>query len=131
MVAWKQALRELTGHQPLHVSLINPCQAELYFDTKVSAAVQDSLRQQGYLMDPFELQDDRDLERRKRAYLSGYFLPLRRATLQGLDPTQQLRVLDLAEKDLSPTKHPDPVTRKQWTYQIGKDRQWIQDIMRE
>jgi hypothetical protein len=130
VTAWKQALQGITGHQPLLVSLINPCKAELFFDVTVSTPVKDILNQQGYLLDPVELQD-RDLVRRKSAYLSGYFLPLRRAALQGLDSTQQLHILDLAEKDLSPAKHPDPMSRKQWTFQIKKDRQWIQDTMAE
>jgi hypothetical protein len=118
------------GYQPRLVSLINPCKADLFFDVKVLTQVKDSLHQQGFHSDPVELQD-RDLVRRKSAYLSGYFLPLRRAALQGLDPAQQLQVLDLAAKDLSPAKHPDSTTRKQWTFQIKKDRDWIQSTMAE
>jgi hypothetical protein len=130
MMAWKQALQEITGHQPLLVSLINPCRAEVYLDSKVSTQVRDILSQQGYLQDPSEL-GERDLVRRKRAYLSGYFLPLRRAALQGLDSMQQLELLQLAEEDLSPSKHPDPITRKQWMFHIKKDRQWIEGTMEE
>ena len=130
MVAWKQTLQELTGHRPLLVSLINPGKAEVFYDVKVSTQVKDSLSQRGFLSDPVDLQE-RDLARRKSAYLSGYFLPLRRAALQGLDPSQQLQVLDLAVKDMSSPKSPDATTRKQWTFQINKDREWIQGTMAE
>ena len=131
MVAWKQAVKEITGHQPLLVSLVHPCRAEVYVDSAVSMEVKERLRPQGYLEeDPPEL-EERDLVRRKRAYLSGYFLPLRRATLQGLDPTQQLQVLQMAEADLNPSKHPDQMTRKQWMFQIKKDRQWIEGFTME
>ena len=129
MTAWKQALQEITGHQPLLISLIHPCRAEVFFDAKVSTQARETLSQQGYLQDPVAF-EERDLVRRKRAYLSGYFLPLRRATLQGLDPTQQMQILQLAETDLA-TRMSDPATRKQWMFQIKKDREWLQHIMQE
>jgi hypothetical protein len=131
MVAWKQAVKEMTGHQPLLVSLVHPCRAELYVDSAISTEVKERLSLLGHLQEaPPEL-GERDLVRRKRAYLSGYFLPLRRAALQGLDPTQQLQVLQQAEADLNPIKHPDQMSRKQWMFQIKKDREWIAGVTME
>jgi hypothetical protein len=128
LVAWKQAILELTGHQPLLVSLIHPCRAEVYMDLKVSTTVKETLRGLGYLQDPLQL-DERDLVRRKRAYLSGYFLLLRRAALQGLESNRQLELLQMVEAELSPEKYPDQSTRKQWMFQVKKDREWVQRMM--
>jgi hypothetical protein len=123
MVAWKQALETLTGHRPLSVSLIHPCKGEIFVDSSVQPVVTETLRKEGYLVETHQVLE-KDLERRKQAYLRGYFLPLRRAALTGFTPDLQLKLLDLAEASL--LKLPNPTDRKQWKFQIAKDRSWVQ-----
>jgi hypothetical protein len=126
MVAWKQVLKELCGHRPLQISLINPCKGEIFLDSETVLAVKETLSKEGYLTDNLELVE-KDLERRKQVYLNGYFLPLRREALRGFTPENQLKLLDLATADLP--KIADPLKRKQWKFQIAKDRSWIQGLM--
>jgi hypothetical protein len=127
IVAWKQVIKTLTGHQPSTVSLFHPCKAELFFDKQVVETVSESLRTAGYLLEgPMEV-SERDLVRRSEAYLLGYYLPLRRAALEGFRLTDQLSLLEMAEKQL-PKKFSDPLDRKRWRAQISKDREWIRDM---
>jgi len=124
MLAWKQALKSLTNQLPLTISLINPCKAELFYDSRQAPTVIAILREKNYLVeDPPEL-TDRDLGRRKLAYLDGYFLPLRRAALLGFNPEMQRKVLNLAQESLH-KKFKDKPTLHQWKHQISKDLDWI------
>jgi hypothetical protein len=115
---------ELTGHQPLAVSIVHPCKAEVFFDGSVIDSVASSLRSEDYLC-PVEPLTDKDLSRRKTSYLQGYFRPLRRAMLLGFSQAQQLKLLDLAESS-SKTVFTEPQDRKKWKNHCLKDREWIQ-----
>jgi hypothetical protein len=124
IVAWKQAIESLSGHRPLLVSLRSPCSAELLLDSFSATAVREALSKKGYLLENQPVLG-RDLERRKQAYLRGYFRPLRRAALAGFSLDLQLKLLDLASKGLP--KMADPLVRRQWQFQIAKDRSWVQE----
>jgi hypothetical protein len=127
IIAWKQVIKTLTGHQPSTVSLYHPCKAELFFDKQVVPKVSEALQTAGYLLEgPMEV-SERDLARRSEAYLLGYYLPLRRAALVGFSLKDQLSLLEMAEKQL-PRKFTDPQDRKRWRVQINKDREWIKDM---
>ena len=126
MTAWKQTMKAMTGHEPLLVSLVHPCRAEVYLDSKVSDQVKETLQARGYLQDSMYEPDDRDLARRKVAYLNGYFKLLRQAAFEGLTPNQQLELLDRAQKDLTPARYPSALTRKQMLFQIRRDREEIE-----
>jgi hypothetical protein len=130
MLAWKQALKTLVGHLPLTISLINPCKAELFYDTKHAPEAIAALKEMDSLIeDPPEL-TERDLGRRKQAYLNGYFLPLRRAALTGFSFELQQKVLSLSLECLR-TKFPDKLTQQQWKHQIAKDQEWIEPVVGE
>jgi hypothetical protein len=124
MLAWKHALRALSGHLPLTISLISPFRAELFYDSDKAPEVQNALREKGYLIEEPPPLGEKDLVRRKGAYLDGFFLPLRRAALMGFDSVQQLKVLDLASLSLE-KRFRDRLTVKQWKHQVAKDRQMI------
>jgi len=127
IIAWKQVIKTLTGHQPSTVSLYHPCKAELFFDKQVVPKVSEALQTAGYLLEgPMEV-SERDLARRSEAYLLGYYLPLRRAALVGFSLKDQLSLLEMAEKQL-PRKFTDPQDRKRWRVQINKDREWIKGM---
>jgi hypothetical protein len=85
--------------------------------------VKQALSKGGYLLEDRPVLE-RDLERRKQVYLRGYFLPLRRAALAGFSPDLQLKLLEMAWTSLA--KMPDPQVRRQWQFQIKKDRSWVQ-----
>jgi hypothetical protein len=127
MLAWKQALKTLTGHLPLSISLINPCKAELFYDAKQAPEVSQALKEQNYLIEEHPELTERDLGRRKLAYLDGYFLPLRRAALAGFSLEMQKKVLSLSSECLK-TKFPDKLTQQQWKHQIAKDLAWIEPV---
>jgi hypothetical protein len=122
VTAWKSAIRELTGHQPLSVSLIHPRKVELFFDINVIESVKAVLAKDNYLSSQ-EATSDKDVPRWKASYLQGYFRPPRRAMLMGLSQDQQLKVLSLAEASSKTLQ--DKTLRQQWSYQIESDRQWI------
>jgi hypothetical protein len=123
ITAWKTAISELTGHPPVTISLVNPCKAEVFFDVKVLESVSSSLLSEGF-SSPADPLTDKDLARRKASYLQGYFLPLRRAMLQGFSHAQQLKLLDLAETSCQ-TVFTDPVERKKWKRHCQRDREWV------
>ena len=128
MVAWKQALKTLTGQLPLIVSLTNPWKAELYYESKQVSEVTAALKKANYLVKETPVLSERDQERRKRAYLSGFFLPLRREALMGFSSKdQQLKILDMALESLEKTFQ-DKQTRLQWKHHIAKDRAWINEM---
>jgi len=124
VLAWKHALKVLTGQLPLTISLISPFRAELFFDSDKAPGVKEVLREKGYLIEEPPTLAEKDLVRRKEAYLNGFFLPLRRAALEGFDPSQQLKLLDLASVSLE-KRFKDKLTVQQWKHQIAKDRQLI------
>ena len=64
--------------------------------------VLDSIREplSAYQQDNLEIHE-KDLIRRKHMYFKGFFLPLRRAALQDFSEELQLKLLDLAEQDLT------------------------------
>jgi hypothetical protein len=125
ITAWKTAISELTGHPPVAISLVNPCKAEVFFDVKVLESVSSSLLSGGFSC-PADPLADKDLARRKTSYLrQGYFLPLRRAMLQGFSHSQQLKLLELAETSCQ-TVFTDPIERKKWKRHCQKDREWVQ-----
>jgi hypothetical protein len=121
MVSWKRALKTLTGQLPLTISLINPFRAELFYDSSRASEVREVLREKRYLIEETQELCEKDLVRRKGAYLDGYFLPLRRAALVGFDPVQQLKILDLAS-DCLEKRFGDRLMVRQWKHQIAKDR---------
>jgi hypothetical protein len=121
MLAWKASMKALTGHPPLAISLLNPGKAEVFYDTALILSVRESLS--AYLLNEAGVQE-RDLQRRKTMYFKGFFLPLRRAALQGFSIEAQHQLLDLAEKDLP--RIPETDKRKQWKFHISKDRSWLQ-----
>jgi hypothetical protein len=121
MLAWKASMKALTGHPPLAISLFNPGKAEVFYDTALILSVRESLS--AYLLNEAGVQE-RDLQRRKTMYFKGFFLPLRRAALQGFSVEAQHQLLDLAEKDLP--RIPETDKRKQWKFHIFKDRSWLQ-----
>lgn len=125
MLAWRQVLKNLTGHLPLSISLINPCQAELFYDAKQASKVSDALKELDYLKEALSQFNEQDLERRKLAYLNGYFLPLRRAALTGFNVDSQKKILSLASECLT-KKFKDKLTQQQWKHQISKDLAWIE-----
>jgi hypothetical protein len=124
--SWKSAMKELTGHQPLAISMIHPRKAEVFFDGSVIDSVSTSLHSEGYLL-PMEPLTDKDISRRKSSYLQGYFRPLRRAMFQGFSRAQQDKLLDLAESSCK-TVFSDQVQRKQWSHHCLKDREWLQEM---
>jgi hypothetical protein len=128
LTAWKQTLQELLGHQPLLISLINPCRGEIYLDMKDSSRAKTLL--EPYLQEP-QPPGSRDLGRRAQAYLRGYFLPLRRAALAGFDPPDQLEILQRAELTLTASRYPEDSTRKRLKFQVQKDREWVEATMTE
>ena len=123
MTAWKEAVKALTSHSPLAISLLNPEKAEIYFKAEMIPMIRQS-RLSAYLLEDIVVQE-KDILRRKQLYLKGYFLPLRRAALQGFSSDQQKQLLDLAEKDLPKL---DSSFRQQWKFQINKDRTWLQTV---
>ena len=120
-LAWNEALVVLTGQRPL--ALLNPGKGEVFYDMKVLDSIREPLS--AYQQDNLEIHE-KDLIRRKHMYFKGFFLPLRRAALQDFSEELQLKLLDLAEQDL--TKISDTNYRKQWKFQIQKDRCWIQSM---
>jgi hypothetical protein len=121
--SWRSAMKALTGHRPLAISLIHPCKAEVFFDAKLIDSVTSSLRSEDYLC-PEEPLTDKDLARRKVSYLQGYFLPLRRSMMHGFNRDQQLKLLELAETSCQ-TVFTDSQERKKWKNHFLKDREWI------
>lgn len=108
MIAWKEAVKALTSHSPLAISLLNPEKAELYFKAEMIPVIRQS-RLSAYLLEDIVVQE-KDILRRKQLYLKGYFLPLRRAALQGFSSDQQKQLLDFSRErpseiglQLSPT----------------------------
>jgi hypothetical protein len=126
MTAWKESIKCLSDSKPLLISVLNPVTAEIYMEAEKAANLRESLDHKGYLLKDSSPLQEKDLVRRKSDYLHGYFLPLRRAALRGFDLEQQMKLLQLAEADLS-RKVSDPILRKRWKYQIAKDRDWIRD----
>jgi hypothetical protein len=127
LTSWRSAMKELTGHQPLAISMIHPRKAEVFFDGNVIDSVTNSLHSEGYLL-PMEPLTDRDILRRKSSYLQGYFRPLRRAMFQGFSRAQQDKLLDLAVASCK-TVFSDPVQRKLWSHHCLKDREWLQELV--
>jgi hypothetical protein len=120
MLAWKQALEGLTGHTPLMVSLLNPCQGEVFYDSKTAPEVSQILKQKGYLVETPQALSEKDIVRRKQAYLAAHFLPLRRAALEGFCPDLQRKMLEQAATSVT-SKFSDRWTQHRWKHQITKD----------
>jgi hypothetical protein len=124
ILAWKTVLKEVTGHSPLSLSLVNPCVAEIFWDSAVAEEVRLKMSGKGFLdSSPITALSEKDLNRRRDCYLRGYFLPLRRSALMGFSPTHQEKLLDLAEEKCK--TFTDKVARRQWLHHIEKDRKWI------
>jgi hypothetical protein len=124
ILAWKTVLKEVTGHSPLSLSLVNPCVAEIFWDSAVAEEVRLKMSGKGFLdSSPITALSEKDLNRRRDCYLRGYFLPLRRSALMGFSPTHQEKLLDLAEEKCK--IFTDKVARRQWLHHIEKDRKWI------
>jgi len=123
--AWKELVKASSGHDPLMISLLAPAKAEVFYDCRHHEAILTSLSQLGKLH-PEETVTDKDIKRRARAYLNGYFKPLRLATLQGFSLAQQEEILTHAENLLADTKVFDSSRRTKWLKTIAYDRQLIQ-----
>lgn len=120
LLAWKAALKALKAPEVLRISLLNPCLAELYVDEAQVESLCGVLRRSGYLVSK-EL-SVRDVERRARDYLRGFFRPLRRAALSALAQNLPEAVLAKAEEKLVGL---DPHQRKMWRFQLQLDREWL------
>lgn len=95
-LAWNALVKAWCGHPPLQVSLLAPGKAEIFYDPK-----HHELIMEGALRLRAEVHSsglsNRDFQRRARAYLNGYFRPLRLAALNGFEIDQREAVLELAK----------------------------------
>jgi hypothetical protein len=71
---------------------------------------------------------ERDIPRRERAYLGGYFKELRLATMRGFPPEQLLKLLDIAEK-LLPKVFSLKAEQSKWRKTINFDRKSVQSCL--
>jgi hypothetical protein len=120
MVAWRAALKALKVPKILGISMLNPCQAELYLDKSLVPALEEILKPKGYLTE--SILTDKDVARRARDYLHGYFLPLRRAALEGLSLEQRTKTFKIIEELIQKL---EPSKKKQWMYQLKMDQIWL------
>ena len=120
LMSWRAALKALKAPEVLRISLLNPCLAELYVDQDQAECLSAVLSRSGYLVSQ-EL-GVRDVERRARDYLRGFFRPLRRAALSALAQGLPEAVLAKAEEKLVGL---DPHQRKMWRFQLQLDREWL------
>jgi hypothetical protein len=121
--AWEEAVKALTGITPLAVSLHAPGKGEVFYDFRHQNAIHSSLSKVGTLHE--EALVEKDIKRRARAYLNGYFKTLRLATLQGFSVQQQVAVLAEAEELLKAKKSFNSSKRSKWQKTITYDRQFI------
>lgn len=101
-LAWNQVLTAMgVKDKILLMSPINSDIVEVYLDVKHLPEVETKLRSMGENRMKIIEHDkvkvkERDTARRARAYTRGYFLPLRRAALQGFSAAQQTLMLQAA-----------------------------------
>ena len=99
------------GERPLHISLKNPNEAEIFYDPKATPHIESIPPSVQRVEVP--ILTERDVKRRARAYLAGYFKRLRHATLQGMTPQLQASILLAAEEMLEKNFRSRAVLRKQ------------------
>lgn len=120
--SWKVAVEAITGVKPLNISIINPGTAELFF-LETDLAAMEKIDSKGTLSVPKIT--DSDIPRRARAYLRGYFGPLRRAAFRGFSKEQARKLLAKAE-ELAPRMFESPSLVRQWSRTISFDRRRLE-----
>jgi hypothetical protein len=120
LLSWRAVLKALNAPKILGISLLSPSQAELYVEKSRATELEGLLRSKGYLCQ--HCLSERDVARRARDYLHGYFLPLRRAALEDLSPRLRAMTLKIVEEKI---QEMEPIGKKQWNYQLQKDLLWL------
>jgi hypothetical protein len=108
------------------VSLLNPTQAEIFYDQSQEAEV--------LKLKPFATEFDlilsaRDIKRRACAYLRGFFLPLRLAALEGVSLDMKRDILKAAQDSIPKVCHKNQ--QELWKKNIVRDSMSLDAIERE
>jgi hypothetical protein len=123
ILAWKEFLKRTVGELPLSISIINPWTAELFYEENSLHKVVPILKAKNYLILENSVKE-KDLVRRTEAYLRGYFRPLRRAALNGLNWELQKKLLTMA-KDRLEKRFDNKFSRQQWRHHIQIDMESV------
>jgi hypothetical protein len=117
-MAWKAAIKAWSGgKEALMISLLAPGKAEVFFRSKDK---EDILRlPKGATLSSHTL-CDKDLPRRSRAYLQGYYKELRMATIQDLDNNSK-HLLLMKARELLPTVFRQKDLQNRWSKTIDYD----------
>lgn len=119
--SWKMAVTAITGIKPLGISIINPGTAEIFYSEVDQSAIE-TIGSKGTISTPNIT--DLDIPRRAKAYLRGYFGPLRRAAYRGFTKDQARKLLLRAE-ELLPSMFDSPSLVRQWNRTIAYDRRHL------
>jgi hypothetical protein len=123
MVAWKAAVKAWSGKDPLLISLFAPGKAEIFYEFKDT---EDIFRvPAGCKIFQAEV-TKKDVPRRARAYLHGYYKELRRAACLGFDFESKKLLLEQASK-LLPTMFHSKDIRQRWEKTIAYDLSQLQE----
>jgi hypothetical protein len=127
MKSWKFAVNSWSGGKdPLHISIITPTKAEIFYDARHAEMIM-NMPTDAYLHPPTLLMTEKDVERRARSYLKGYFKELRMASLRGFPKHLMLAVLKRAEEIL-PTLDVHKSARMSWKKTIKFDRNEVKAL---
>jgi hypothetical protein len=126
ILAWQEIVKTWTGDEkPLLFSLLNPNFVEVFFDPKTAPSLLTRLPASVQHVATFT-PSEKDVHRRAKAYLNGYFKTLRLATLNDLPQQLRLDVLVEAERLLGTPRYSNRTQfRKQWKATITFDRDQI------
>ena len=129
MFSWKTVLKEMIPEHPiLLVSLIHPRKAEIFYDRVHSSAIKMALDSHKVMVES-SVPTLKDFNRRSKAYLNSYFLPMRRCALQSSSKEDSLAILEAAETVVKSSS--DTEYKKKWIYQMKKDRDFILGLPRD
>jgi hypothetical protein len=118
ITAWQTLFKAWTSQPPLSVSLLNPSTAEFFYDGRLHNTLLMNMHPSFTIItNPPEL-TQRDLQRRAKVYLRGYFKALRLSALQALTNDQKQQVLQYAS---TMTASRDPTTSSRWKKTIRYD----------
>ena len=121
-LAWRTAMKAITGDTPLQIVLVHCRRAIVYWDVsdiRKKAPILRALDGRGSLKFPVEADEVKD-HVYLRAYLGGFFKLLRLAALKGLSQASRTWILDKAEERWRLSK--DKIRRNMWLRRISQDR---------
>jgi hypothetical protein len=119
-LAWRTAVHTWSGVKPLLISIRSPNQAEIFFDARHVSQIS-KLPPEVSDLGTTSILLPKDILRRAKMYLQGYYKDLRLATLAGFHPQNQLQVLATAES-LLPSHFMHQTDQFRWQKTIWYDR---------